>query len=80
MVLVFLQIELHLSVRVCTHIQYVRQTQKVSQSNCFVMHWAAEMRFLYWWSAFDTPFFKPERDILCACTNFCKKHIQRSEV
>lgn len=44
----------------CVHLC---KTQKVSQSNCFVTHWAAEMRFLNWWSSFGTPYFKPKKDI-----------------
>lgn len=43
----------------------MRETQKVSQSNCFVTHWAAEMRFLNWWSSFDTSYFKAKKDIYC---------------
>lgn len=30
----------------------VSKTQTVSQSDCFVTHWAVEMRFLHWWSSF----------------------------
>lgn len=48
---------LHLSVCAPTR---VCEAQKVSQSNCFVTHWAAEMSFLSWRS--NTPYFKPEED------------------
>lgn len=30
----------------------VSKTQTVSQSDCFVPHWAVEMGFLHWWSFF----------------------------
>lgn len=35
----------------------VSKTENVSQSDCCVTHWAVEMRFLHWWSSFDTVFW-----------------------
>lgn len=35
-------------------------TQEVSHIDCFVTHWVLEMRFLHWWSPFDTLYFRPE--------------------
>lgn len=45
----------HLS-KTCSTVQvWVRH--RVNQSDCFVTHWAVEMRFLHWWSSFDTLYF-----------------------
>lgn len=45
-------------------------TSGVYQSDCFVTHWEREMRFLHWWSFFDTVYFGPDKAFCRPQTDF----------